>query len=50
VATPLARCLGANVRALAHNVATLRGHAPRFVPYDNGPELVSAALQDLVLY
>jgi hypothetical protein len=36
--------LGADqtVHALEH-VAWLRGHAPRFIRCDNGPELVSAA-------
>jgi hypothetical protein len=44
---PTARRLGADqtVQAL-EQVAWLRGHAPRFIRCDNGPELVSQALQD----
>jgi putative transposase len=47
LATPVARRMGADqtVRALEH-VAWLRGHAPHYIRCDNGPELVSAALQD----
>ena len=47
LATPTARRLGADdtVRALEH-VACLRGHAPRYIRCDNGPELVSQALHD----
>ena len=47
LATQVARRLGADdtVRTLEH-VASIRGHAPRYIRCDNGPELVSQALQD----